>query len=59
MGPLDEAAEVKDEWEPMLELEADDIELTRGDGYDWGGCGRGKDGNLSFTYNGRCGASEL
>lgn len=57
LGPLDEAAEVKDDREPMLELDADDIELTRGDelldGYDCGRWGRGRGGNLSFTYNGR------
>jgi hypothetical protein len=28
---MDEAAEVKDDWEPEFELAADDIELTRGE----------------------------
>lgn len=56
LGPLDEAAEVKDDCEPMCELATDDIELTRGEElleYAWGGCGRGKDGSLSLTYTGR------
>lgn len=61
LGPLDEAAEVKDDWEPALELAADDMELTRGDELldeyaCWGG-GRGRDGNLSFTYDERWGAA--
>lgn len=58
LGPLEDATEVKDDCEPRWELAADDIELTRGDEpleeYAWGGCGKGKDGSLSFTYNGRC-----
>jgi hypothetical protein len=49
---LDDAADVKEDWEPAFEPAADDIELTRGDElldeYAWG-----KDGNLSLTYNGR------
>jgi hypothetical protein len=52
LGPLDDAADVKEDWEPAFEPAADDIELTRGDElldeYAWG-----KDGNLSLTYNGR------
>lgn len=31
LGPLDEAAEVNDDWDPAFELAADEIELTRGD----------------------------
>lgn len=62
LGPLEEAAEVKDDEELRLAVEAEDIELTRGDElfekYNCGG-GRGRDGNLSFIYNGRCAASEL
>jgi len=61
LGPLDEAADVYDDWEPALEPVAEDIELTRGDElleeYACGGCGNGKDGNLSLTYNGRWGAA--
>ena len=30
LGPLDEAAEVKDDWEPVL-LATEEMELTRGD----------------------------
>lgn len=57
LGPLDEGAEVKDDCDPALELAAEEMELTRGedrlDEYACGGCGRGKDGNLSLTYSGR------
>lgn len=57
LGPMDDWADVYDDWEPVWELAAEDIELTRGDEpleeYACGGCGKGKDGNLSFTYNGR------
>lgn len=57
MGPLDDAAEVKDEWEPRVELEADDIEFTRGDelldAYARGECVRVRGGSLSLPYSGR------
>lgn len=55
LGPLDEAADVKDDWEPVFELAAEDIELTRGDAvleeYD---CGSG---NGLSAYNDRWGAA--
>jgi len=57
LGPLDEAAEVNDEWELKLELDADDMELTRGDEpldeYAWGAYARDRGGNRSWAYNGR------
>jgi hypothetical protein len=64
LGPLDEAAEVNDDWEPPFELAAEEMELTRGDElldeYACGGCcGRGNDGSLSLAYNGRCAAWTL
>ena len=56
-GPLDEAADVKEDWKPEFELPIDEMELTRGDElldeYACGGGGSGKDGSLSFTYSGR------
>jgi hypothetical protein len=59
---LDEAADVKDECELRLELDADDMELTRGDEaldeYAWEAYARDRGGSLSWAYNGR-GASEL
>jgi hypothetical protein len=59
-GPRDEAADVNDDCDPVCELPADDIEAPRGDElldeYACCGGGRGRDGNLSFTYNGRWGA---
>ncbi len=63
LGPLDEAADVNDECcELRLELDAEDMELTRGDGlldeYAWGAYARDRDGNRSWVYNGRE-ASEL
>ncbi len=58
LGPVDEAAEVKEDCVSALELWDDPMELTRGDAvpdeYACGGGGRGSEGNLSFTYSGRC-----
>lgn len=51
LGPLEDAAEVKDDCE-ACELEADPIELTRGDEvpdeYAWCEFGNGRDGTLSL-----------
>jgi hypothetical protein len=59
-GPLDEVAVVKDDCEPPFRMEEDPSELSeppRGDEvleeYASCGWGRGSEGNLSFTYNGR------
>lgn len=59
LGPLEEAADVKDDCEPAWALAADPMELTLGDGvpedeYAWWGKGNGRDGNLSLVmYDGR------
>lgn len=62
LGPLEEATDVNDECELRLELDADDMELTRGDGlldeYAWVAYARDKGGSRSWAYNGRE-ASEL
>ncbi|KAI5926970.1 hypothetical protein F4810DRAFT_706929 [Camillea tinctor] len=54
LGPLEEGAEVKDDWESPFELAEEPIELTRGDEvleeYVKDGCGKGSEGSLSFTY---------
>lgn len=52
LGPFEDGAEVKDEWESPLELAEDAMELTRGDDVPeeyakGGGCGSGSGGNLS------------
>jgi hypothetical protein len=56
LGPFVEAAVVKDDCEPRLELDADDIEPTRGDEvldeYAWVTWVRARDGSLSL-YNER------
>ena len=56
-GPLDDATDVKEDWESAIELLDDPIELTRGDTvpdeYACCGAGKGREGSLSFTYTGR------
>lgn len=55
LGPLEEATEVKEDCDPAWELDADPIELTRGDEapeeYAWCGVGKGNDGTLSWFIN--------
>lgn len=58
LGPLEDAADVKEDCEPPWELTDDAMLLTRGDEvpdeYVCWDCGNGKDGNLSpLIYNGR------
>ncbi|KAH9999758.1 hypothetical protein F4779DRAFT_622618 [Xylariaceae sp. FL0662B] len=57
LGPLDDVAEVKEDWESPFELAEDPIELTRGDEvleeYAKVGCGRGSEGSRSLTYGER------
>jgi hypothetical protein len=49
---LDEAADVKDDWEPRLELDADEMEPTRGDElldeYAWCAWEKASGGSLSL-----------
>ena len=58
LGPFEEGAEVKEDCESPFELAEDPIELTRGDEVleEYGGCGKGSEGNLSLTYGVRWGA---
>lgn len=56
-GPFEDGAEVNDDCESPFELAEDAMELTRGDDvleeYANGAWGRGSEGNLSVTYDGR------
>lgn len=57
LGPFDDTAVVKDDWEPALELADEEMELTRGEEVPeekaCRDCGRGNEGSLSLAYTGR------
>jgi len=57
LGPFDDGAEVKDDWESPFELAEDAMELTRGEDvlgeYAPVGCGKGSEGSFSLTYGRR------